>query len=92
MKLIIEIDTGGAAFASIGDRGGIAAAGWQAGAEVEVARLVHLIAGQIETGLPTGTLLDMNGNTVGAWVVEEEPEYDRTPIPVSAAAMESIGE
>jgi hypothetical protein len=84
MKLIVEIDTAGAAF-SVGDPGMIAAAGWQGGAEVEAARLVKMIAGQIETGIPSGVLMDGNGNTVGGWSIDETPEP--APEPGSMRAL-----
>lgn len=38
--------------------------------EGEVARLLRRTADQVESGVVTGTLLDINGNKVGSWALE----------------------
>lgn len=61
MKMSMRIDSDNAAFEE--DSGA-----------VEVARLVRQIADRIDQGEREGKLLDLNGNTVGEFLVTEEEE------------------
>ena len=62
MVLIIDLnDTGNAAFADGNLR-------------TEVTRIVRSVADKIEAGQGDGYLLDINGNKVGKWWLDDENE------------------
>ena len=58
--LSIKVDMNGAAF----------------GDYEELPRILHLIAEQYSQGNRAMGILDVNGNRVGQWVIEQEPEQD----------------
>ena len=38
--------------------------------EAESARILRKIAGQVEEGRTSGAIVDVNGNTIGMWVIK----------------------
>lgn len=53
----IEFKTGNAAFDEYGDR--------------EVRRILEKIADEVESGQTKGVIMDINGNKIGRWVLED---------------------
>ncbi|KPK74218.1 MAG: hypothetical protein AMJ84_00055 [Acidithiobacillales bacterium SM23_46] len=79
MRLSLEIEGNGSAFAD--------------GGETETARLLRQAANRIEAGHDCGNLLDINGNTCGAWSFEATaPESAICPDCGTWAEPDAIGQ